>query len=74
VGGDWKRLHDDPTSTTAEILALIAEYYELDDDVTKALCLHYVMHVGAERNRRTITMRANNTIPQKYIATLEGHQ
>ncbi len=74
VGGNSKRLHDDPTFTTAEILVLVAEYHELEDDVADDLCLRYVMHVGAERNERTITLRANNTIPQIIITTLEGHK
>jgi hypothetical protein len=32
------------------------------------------MYVGAEGNRRTITLRPNDTIPQIIITTLEGHK
>jgi hypothetical protein len=74
MDGDWKNLHDDPTFTATELLTLVADYYELDDDVAEALCLRYVTHVGGERNRRTITMRGNETIPEIFITTLEGNQ
>ena len=63
MDGDWKNLHDDPTYTTTELMTLVADYYELDDDVAEALCLRYVTHVGGGRNRRTTTMRGSKTIP-----------
>jgi len=39
VGGDWRWLHDDPTYTATEILAMITGYYALGDDFAESLCL-----------------------------------
>ncbi len=43
---DWCQVYDDETYTANEILVLIVDYYELDDDVTQALCLRYHTHQG----------------------------
>ncbi len=52
---------------TNEILALIVGYYELDNDVAKALCLRYNTHDRVQGERRTITMREQETLPEIII-------
>ncbi len=39
VDGDWRNVYDDETYTMLELVTLIAAHYELNDDVTEALCL-----------------------------------
>ncbi len=34
---DWRQIYDNKRYTASEILALIVDFYELDDNVTKAL-------------------------------------
>ena len=48
IAGDWRQVYDDETYTANEILALIVDYYELDEDVTQALCLRYNTHQGQQ--------------------------
>jgi hypothetical protein len=39
ISGDWRRVYDNEMYTVNEIIMLIVNYYELDDDITEALCL-----------------------------------
>jgi hypothetical protein len=55
INDDWRNLYDDKMYTMLELVTLIAAHYELDDDVAKALCLHYATHDGGDTNRRTVT-------------------
>ena len=38
VDGKWRHLHDDATYIMDELCHLIANFYELEADVTKSLC------------------------------------
>jgi predicted DNA-binding protein (MmcQ/YjbR family) len=48
IAGDWCQVYDNETYTANEILALIVDYYELDNDVTQALCIRYHTHQGQQ--------------------------
>jgi hypothetical protein len=66
-----KRFHLDyqvnqlPTFTVAELSQLIAEFYELKNDVAKALCFCYQTYVGEQQ--RTIKLLAYETLEGKII-------
>jgi hypothetical protein len=66
---DWRQVYDNETYTANEILALIVGYYELDDHIAEALCLQYDTDDRAQGERRTIMMRAQETLPDIIIRT-----
>jgi hypothetical protein len=72
ISGDWRQLYDDKTYSTNKILALIVDFYDLDDDVTEALCLRYKNHEGQRQERTTIMMRCNETLQDIQITEQNG--
>jgi hypothetical protein len=73
IVGDWHQVYDDETYTANEILVLIVNYYELDKDVSQALCLRYNTYQGQQQQRRTITMRLHETLEEIQITEEHGN-
>jgi hypothetical protein len=67
-------LHDDETSTMAELSKLIVEYFELGDGVTENLCFHCATHIGEERRRVYEMLSDNDSIEGKTFINEEGHR
>ncbi len=49
VEGGWRSLHDDDTYRFSELSQLITEHYELEEDISQALCFRYSHYEGEER-------------------------
>ncbi len=74
VDGDRRNVYDDDTYKMLELTTMIAAHYELDDDIAEALCLRYTTHVGEEVNRRTVTLRDEETLQGKSITLQDRTQ
>jgi hypothetical protein len=74
VDGQWRNLHDDKTYTMDELTHLVANFYELQDDVKGSLCYRYVTHVGAQRRRSFVRIFGHETIENKFYIDEEGTQ
>ncbi len=69
---DWHQVYYDEMYTANEILALIIDYYELDEDVAQALCLWYETHEGPRQELVKVTLMNHETLPAIQITDENG--
>ncbi len=74
VEGQWRNLHEDKMYTMDELTNLIANFYELQEDVKGSLCYRYITYVGAQRRRSFVRIFGHETIEKKFFIDEEENQ
>ena len=72
VSGEWRQIYDDPTYNIAELTMLIADFYNLDQDIEDTLCFRYENYIGQQK--RWITLLEQETLENKIITSEQGDQ
>jgi hypothetical protein len=69
--GGWKQLYpDDPNISTSEFIRIIAQNYELDEEVEERLCLRYDTYPRGVKT--TVTMGQNDFLLVREITEENG--
>jgi hypothetical protein len=69
--GEWKELYpDNPTILTSEFIRLIADSYDLNEEMEDKLCLQYVTYIRGVK--QTITLGENEFLLTKEITEHNG--